>query len=52
MNVMSAIPEGSGFYGLTAKDADEVMRLPDGTAFGNATDYRGSWGTLVAEYST
>jgi hypothetical protein len=52
MNVMASVPSGSKFYGLTAHDTEEVMRLPDGSDFGDGSEYGGSWGNLVAEYST
>ncbi|KAF1818258.1 glycoside hydrolase family 55 protein [Dissoconium aciculare CBS 342.82] len=52
MNVMSSVPDASKFYGLTAHNTQLVMRLPDGSSFGDADHYGGSWGNLVAAYST
>lgn len=56
MDVISTLPENSVFYGLCAASSDDVMRLPDGTAFGDTTDYSGGWtsigGELVANYTS
>jgi hypothetical protein len=51
MNVMASVPSDSDFYGLTAHDTTKVMRLPDGSSFGDSQHYGGSWGNLVADYS-
>jgi hypothetical protein len=56
MNVMAVEPTNSHFYGLCSGGTNpvkNVMRLPDGEAFGDGSaGYGGSWGNLVAEYTT
>lgn len=54
MNVINTSPSDLHLYGLTDHVTTDIMRLPDGTRFGNgASDgFGGSWGTLVAEYSS
>lgn len=51
MNIMNEEPTNSFIFGLCAHDTTYVMRLPDGTTFGDADDgYSGAWGNLVAEF--
>ena len=56
MNVMAVEPTNSHFYGLCSggtNPVQDVMRLPDGSTFGDGSQgYGGSWGNLVAEYTT
>jgi hypothetical protein len=52
MNVMVSKPEDSYWFGLTAHGAQELMRLPNGTQFGDTQNYGGSWGSLCAEFAT
>nr|POE48888.1 glucan endo-1,3-beta-glucosidase bgn13.1 [Quercus suber] len=56
MNVINQAVTNLHLYGLTDHAATDLMRLPDGTRFGNGASggdgYGGSWGSLAAEYST
>lgn len=54
MNVIRKSPTNLHLYGLCDHDAKYIMRLPDGTRFGNDGNdgFGGSWGSVVAEYST
>ncbi|KAF2166703.1 glycoside hydrolase family 55 protein [Zasmidium cellare ATCC 36951] len=54
MNVIRKSPTNLHLYGLCDHDAKYIMRLPDGSRFGNGPNdgFGGSWGTVVAEYST
>ncbi len=53
---MAVEPTNSHFYGLCSggtNPVQDVMRLPDGSTFGDGSQgYGGSWGNLVAEYTT
>lgn len=54
MNVINQSPSNLRLYGLCDHTATDIMRLPDGTRFGNGGNdgFGGSWGTLVAQYTT
>lgn len=52
MNVFNEVPTNSAMFGLCAHDVTNVVRLPDGTSFGSAKDYPGSWGNLVAGFNS
>lgn len=54
MNVINKSPSGLHLYGLTDHGAHYIMRLPDGTRFGDGSNdhFGGSWGTLVAKYTS
>nr|POE48306.1 glucan endo-1,3-beta-glucosidase bgn13.1 [Quercus suber] len=56
MNVINQDVSNLHLYGLTDHAATDLMRLSDGTRFGNGAQggdgYGGSWGSLAAEYSS
>ena len=54
MNVMASKPNDLHFYGLIDHGARYIMRLPNGTRFGDGSENGcgGNWDTLVAEYSS
>lgn len=53
MNVIKSYPSSLHLYGLTDHMAHYIMRLPDGTRFGDGGNdgFGGSWGTLVAGFT-
>lgn len=54
MNVIRRSPTDLHLYGLCTHEAKYIMRLPDGSRFGEGGEdgFGGAWGTVVAEYST
>lgn len=54
MNVIRKSPTNLHLYGLCDHDTKYIMRLPDGSRFGNDGNdgFGGGWGTVVAEFST
>lgn len=54
MNVINQSPSNLRLYGLCDHNAQNAMRLPDGTQFGKKGNdgFSGSWDTLVAKYTT
>ncbi|KAK4496150.1 hypothetical protein PRZ48_012129 [Zasmidium cellare] len=54
MNVIRKSPTNLHLYGLCDHDAEYIVRLPDEKRFGNDGNdgFGGSWGAVVAEYST
>ncbi len=53
MNVIKALPMNFLYYGITTHQAQNAVRLPNGTAFGKdggADGFPGAWGALVAQY--
>ena len=54
LNVMASEPNDSHLYGLIDRGTQYILRLPNSilSGYGTADGFGGSWGTLVAEYST